>query len=43
MDFILVFTCISYMDFEHPMVYMYMHVCYVCIDLNHTWRLMLLG
>jgi len=32
MDFILVCTCISYMYFEHPIVYMrviYMHVCYV--------------
>ncbi len=26
MDFILVCTCISYMYFEHPIVYMYMRV-----------------
>ncbi len=31
MDFILVCTCISYMHFEHPIVYMYMRVIYRCI------------
>ncbi len=31
MDFILVCTCISYIYFEHPIVYMYMWVIYRCI------------